>query len=487
MTTTDAAARSAALEIEDRPACGATNGDRTCLRRQHTGQHQDMHGTWDQVSVSAPVAAPVAAPAPTVTAPTPTTIRYQLRPAGEPHLRGGYWVTRLGMGPMGAADGCIVPATGGNGFRAEHSVIVYKTALEAAAALTKAPLAAHEIAQGNTAAPLIAGRGRSTLQQRAQRVVGSVETEAQKAKREALERQRRAQAVIDGAITVALTAHDGEFPHGCLVAWVPLGTHSWQKIADVARAADVVEPARRTDRAIASAAVARLQADGYRVEVQTRGSCWNVYRPAKVTVVGQSVGDTALMVKLVDEQLVIEGPADMAATVRAAFDSAKAASQLDSTAISTWLTSILKSWRAVSICYGRWVPPGARTEAWLKLAGCMADAGLNVARRPAKVSSVEDVKEEVVLGLKCEVEGMVSKIAGRIEAGKALKAGHIGFEGASALQLEVGDLRSKVKMYEVVTGPLAGAHAELDRMDEELAPFVTDAAARSALVAQEVG
>ena len=117
----------------------------------------------------------------------------------------------------------------------------------------------------------------------------------------------------------------------------------------------------------------------------------------------------------------------------------------------------------------------------------MADAGLNVARRPAKVSSVEDVKEEVVLGLKCEVEGMVSKIAGRIEAGKALKAGHIGFEGASALQLEVGDLRSKVKMYEVVTGPLAGAHAELDRMDEELAPFVTDAAARSALVAQEVG
>ena len=323
----------------------------------------------------------------------------------------------------------------------------------------------------------------------------AAETRAARERRARREAELTAQSALDAAITVALANPTGDYPHGCLAAWRPTGEVAWSTLCDAAAAAGVSAPAMRSVRATASDAVRTLQGNGLLVETITRGSKWTVYRPASVARVGESIGAATLVATLVDDtrtpdrvRLELDGPADLCAVVRDAFDRARRDARLDSAEVSLWLSSILASWRAVPTAYGRWVAPGAPTDGWRRLADALASREINIPRRPAAVASAADVRDEITAGLRTEVANLIQGIRDQRDRAKARPAGEgeaprdLGARAALTAVTEIGTVRAKVAMYEVITGPLTDARAALDALETELAPLAGDTSMRGAML-----
>lgn len=301
------------------------------------------------------------------------------------------------------------------------------------------------------------------------------ETDAQRTAREAREATARAQAALDDSIRIALTSEDGTYPHGCLVAWHPSGVRTWSTIAAAAEAAGVSAPAQRSLRAIAADAVRAIERDGLRVETVKRGSEWVVYRPAPTAELGASIGDAHVLAQLVGEDLTVVGPDDLCAIVRDAFDAARREATIGSTEVTQWLAGILATWRAVPTAYGRWVPPGTCTESWLRLADALADAHLPVPRRPAGVMSRDDIREELRTGLVGEIESLMGEIQN--DRDRALAAAKdLGARAAASALTKIADLRVKLGMYEMLTGPLTEERAALEAMATDLGSLTDETA-----------
>ena len=313
---------------------------------------------------------------------------------------------------------------------------------------------------------------------RAARTARPEMTEAQRAHLERIESERRTRALVDGAITVALGASDGQYPNGCLVAWHPAGKRTWSVVAAAAEVAGFSPPTPRSHRAVASAAVRALESQGLKVQTVKRGAEWSVYRPAAVSALGESVGEARLLAALVGEELTLAGPDDLCAVVRGVWDAARAQAMVGSTEITAWLANILHNLRAVPTAYGRWVPPGACSERWCTLAAALAAARLPVPSRPAGVASREDMREEITAGLIGEVDGMVSAIraqrARAVAGGSADKPRDLGARAATTALDEITALLGKLSVYECLTGPLTETRRELANLQTELLPLVDD-------------
>ena len=323
----------------------------------------------------------------------------------------------------------------------------------------------------------------------------AAETRAARERRVRREAELAAQSALDAAITVALANPTGDYPHGCLAAWRPTGEVAWSTLCDAAVAAGVPAPAMRSVRATASDAVRTLQGNGLLVETITRGSKWTVYRPASVARVGESIGAATLVAALVEDartpdrvRLELDGPADLCTVVRDAFDRARRDARLDSAEVSLWLSSILASWRAVPTAYGRWVAPGAPTDGWRRLADALASREISIPRRPAAIASAADVRDEITAGLRTEVANLIQGIRDQRDRAKARPAGEgeaprdLGARAALTAVTEIGTVRAKVAMYEVITGPLTDARAALDALETELAPLAGDTSMRGAML-----
>lgn len=352
------------------------------------------------------------------------------------------------------------------------------TAQQAAATLaTRRPLSADLPAEFRER--LEAGRAR--LRQQAQTARATM-TPEQKAKQEEAERAKRARQALDEAISLALGSADGEYPHGCVAAWRPAGERRWSKVDAAAQAAGVSGPKKRSLRAVASDAVHAIERGGLRIATVVRGREWTVYRPAGVSAVGESVGEASLVAKLVEDELTLAGPEDLCATVRAAFDRAQREALIGSEEVSAWLTDLLSDWRAVNTCYGRWVPPGEHTAQWCRLAEQLKAAGLPVPGKPAAVASRQDMEEEIVSGLHSEIEALVSRVKGQRDRAIAQSTEEarkdLGPRAAASAIRDIQDARTKLDMYEVLTGPLTAERATLNALEVELLPLVDDTALR---------
>lgn len=432
------------------------------------------------VAIVTPSAPLTVAIAPTAIPTVPTEAvdtRYQLRPCAEPDKVGGYWVSRSGMGAMGAASGCVLPAKmggflipgrpmGPDGFS-----VVYPTALEAASALTGTSLANHFIPEAGQAPALIRAASRANGK--------GAETPGQKKARESAERAKRAREALEGLISLSLKAKDGKYPHGCYVAWKAAGERKYQVIADCALAAGVEPPAPRSDAAIAKDAVDSLASggSGFKIQVVIKGSCWTVYRPAAVAEVGAEVGRNQVVARLDGEALTLTGPDDMVATVRAAFDRAKADATLGSMEITGWLNSLLSTWRAVDVVYGKWLNPHC-TPLWLPLASALNAAGLRVPKAPAGVQSEADVADEIAEGLAAEVATMLAKIETQRDVAKARAteaatkgktvSGDLGGLAAINALADVEAMRGKLDTMAPLAGDMAETRAALNALQIEL-------------------
>jgi hypothetical protein len=305
---------------------------------------------------------------------------------------------------------------------------------------------------------------------------------------ETRERQRRA---VESAITVALTAAGGEYAHGCLAAWRPAGERPHAVLVEVAAAAGVEPPAKRSPRAVASDAVRALEASGYRVAVRAKGSEWAVYRPTDVAAVGQSVGEAGLIASFVDDNLKLEGPEHLCAAVRGVWEEAQKNAVVGSTEITAWLAGICHDLLAVPTAYGRWIAPGESTEKWRRLATAAAAAKLPVPARPAAVATREDICDEIRVGIVAEVAALIGEIKTQRDTyakrGAAAAAGKeiakdLGMRAALTRLDEIAALRSKIETYEGLIGRLDDERAELTALEEELAPMVDPTFTRGAML-----
>ena len=323
--------------------------------------------------------------------------------------------------------------------------------------------------------------GRARLRQQASLARGTMTAE-QKAKQDEAERAKRARQALDEAISLALGHSDGEYPHGCIAAWRPSGERRWSVVNDAAQRAGIEGPRKRSLRAVASDAVHAIERGGLKIATVVRGREWTVYRPAATTQVGESVGEASLVAKLVDDTLVVEGPADLCALVRSAFDRAQREALIGSEDVSAWLVGLLSSWRAVNTCYGRWIPPGTHTEQWCKLAAELKAASVPVPGKPAAVASRQDMEEEIVSGLHAEIEALVSRVRGQRDRAIAQSTEEarkdLGPVAAARAIGDIQDARTKLDMYEVLTGPLTAARATLATLEADLLPLVDDTALR---------
>lgn len=305
----------------------------------------------------------------------------------------------------------------------------------------------------------------------------TVETPEQRERRERLAADIAARRTLDNAITVALAGNpDGEYPHGCLAAWHPSGEVRWSVVADAAAAAGVSPPAERSLRAIAADAVRTIEGGGLRVSVVRRGSRWAVYRPARVTEAGASVGEAQVVAELQGDALVTSGPEDLCATVRDAFARARREAMIGSAEVTAWLTAICYGLRGVSTVYGRWIPPGRATDTWRRVTEALHAARLPLPSRPAAVASRADVAEEIAGGLRREIEAEVTRIAE--DAGRE----NYGTRAAVSALVDLAALRDKARMYAVITGPgaLDAALAQMDALAAKLEPLADDTAQRGA-------
>lgn len=322
---------------------------------------------------------------------------------------------------------------------------------------------------------------RLALASRARRANGggrrTVETPEQRERRERLAADIAARRTLDNAITVALAGNpDGEYPHGCLAAWHPSGEVRWSVVADAAAAAGVSPPAERSLRAIAADAVRTIEGGGLRVSVVKRGSRWAVYRPARVTEAGASVGEAQVVAELQGDALVTDGPEDLCATVRDAFDRARREAVIGSAEVTAWLTAICHQLRGVSTVYGRWIPPGRATDTWRRVTEALNAARLPLPSRPAAVASRADVAEEIAGGLRREIEAEVARIA------EDAARENYGTRAAVSALVDLAALRDKARMYAVITGPgaLDAALAQMDALAAKLEPLADDTSQRGA-------
>jgi hypothetical protein len=321
---------------------------------------------------------------------------------------------------------------------------------------------------------------RLALASRARRTNGArrtVETPEQRERRERLAADIAARRTLDNAITVALAGNpDGEYPHGCLAAWHPSGEVRWSVVADAAAAAGVSPPAERSLRAIAADAVRTIEGGGLRVSVVKRGSRWAVYRPARVTEAGASVGEAQVVAELQGDALVTDGPEDLCATVRDAFNRARREAVIGSAEVTAWLTAICHQLRGVSTVYGRWIPPGRATDTWRRVTEALNAARLPLPSRPAAVASRADVAEEIAGGLRREIEAEVARIA------EDAARENYGTRAAVSALVDLAALRDKARMYAVITGPgaLDAALAQMDALAAKLEPLADDTSQRGA-------
>lgn len=305
----------------------------------------------------------------------------------------------------------------------------------------------------------------------------TAETPEQRERRERLDAEITARRALDTAIAVALAGNpDGEYPHGCLAAWHPSGEVRWSVVADAAAAAGVSPPAERSLRAIAADAVRTIEGGGLRVSVVRRGSRWAVYRPARVTEAGASIGEAQVVAELQGDALVTSGPEDLCATVRDAFARARREAMIGSAEVTAWLTAICYGLRGVSTVYGRWIPPGRATDTWRRVTEALHAARLPLPSRPAAVASRADVAEEIAGGLRREIEAEVTRIAE--DAGRE----NYGTRAAVSALVDLAALRDKARMYAVITGPgaLDAALAQMDALAAKLEPLADDTAQRGA-------
>lgn len=454
----------------------------------------------------APVAAPVKA-APRVTAPTPIATRQPLVTApvaAQMQTDGGTLEGALGAisnahrPPPGLVNGYILPEDV-NPVAGYYEPVIAKKGeptryqderLHAAAQISaervrdvkrslgmtvRAPQVTHRATpravDASVPEPLRAGIN-------AARARTTPLTAAQRATLEKAQADLRARISLDTAITVALKDATGEYKHGCLAAWDAAGDRRYATIATAAAEAGVLPPKERSLRAIASDAVKAIQGGGLKVAVVTRGSEWSVYRPAATAEVGASVGEARVTAKLDGEQLVLAGPDDLCAVVRAAFKASQDEAILGSTEISTWLAGLCTEYRAVRVVYGRWLAPGLPTEMWKRLAPALRKAGLPVPSRPAAVSSVADVTEEIRDGLIREIGVELNRIE------EARSRDNYGDRAATNALTDLEALTDKAKMYTAIVGPKAldTQLAAIAKLRGELEASLSDTAQRGAML-----
>lgn len=287
---------------------------------------------------------------------------------------------------------------------------------------------------------------------------------------------------LGGMIRIALAGgSDGEYRHGAIVAWRPSGDVAWDVVAAAAAAAGVAPPARRSDRAIASEAVRYVADRGLRVETVKRGARWRVYRPTTVVAVGASIGAAYLVAELQGDTLQLEGPADLAEIVRTAFSRARSEAMLGTSDVSAWLASILDAWAAVPTVYGRYIAAPV-VDRWRALAAALADAGLPVPRQPAAVASPDHVRDEIQAGLLSEVSARLAFIRERRARALSDGASDLGVKGAATAIADLDDLRAKLSTYELLTGPLPEARAEIDALASSLAPILDATTQRGVVI-----
>lgn len=453
----------------------------------------------------APAASPTVAPA--VVAPAaPVTEDAPMMPAGLEFLsdvvaegtalaaqantvRGG--VSRADVNPVaGFNNGAGVNASFAtaasaatfqpNGRQTPAAPAAPTTTIPAGASTFTRPLAA------DVPAPLAAG-----IRAARERGRRATETDAQRTMRLAWEESRKARSALDAVITIALQTTDGEYPHGCFTGWGDFGVTAWSRLHAVAEAANVRAPEPRSRRALASEAVAKAAtAHACKVKVVIRGSKWTVYRTVGADQVGASVGAAEAIATLVGHDLQLTGDAALCAAIRTIWQELCAAETLDSTAISAWLSGLLASWRAVATVYGRgWLPPGAPTEKWRRLATELNAAGFPVPPRPAGVGSREDIADDLQRGLRTEVGNLISAIERqRAEAkargeearaaGKQDVATDLGDRGIVTATADIQAVTDKIAMYECITGPMVAERARLTALKVELADLLSDTTLR---------